>query len=223
MEKKLERTLKGSALFKGFDESFFKHIIPYIKIYSFPKGKEIVYQGEESSDLFIILDGKIRASIFDDEGNELVIDLFDEGDFVGELSLIDGKPRSASLIAESEVVVAVLERKHFIDILKKYPGLCLKLAENLVYRLRKADKFLESLAFLDVKERIINLFMNSAVEKDGDVYRIPKMPHREIAKRIGASRESVTKALKRFSDSGILSEDGNMYILNLRDKRWRIL
>jgi len=223
MEGRLERALRSSSLFKGFGGDFFRHIIPYMKIYQYQKGKEIVYQGEESSYLFIILEGRIKASIFDDEGNELVIDIFGEGDFVGELSLIDGKPRSASLIAETDVVVAVLERKYFIEILKKYPELCLKLAENLVYRLRKADKFLESLAFLDVKERIINLFIESAVENDERVYKVPKMSHREIAKRIGASRESVTKALKRFSELGILSEDNNMYILNLEEKNWRIL
>ncbi|WP_457622662.1 Crp/Fnr family transcriptional regulator [Persephonella sp.] len=223
MEKKLEEALKSSALFQGFGSDFFKFILPYMKTYRYQKGKEIVYQGEESSDLFIILEGQIRASIFDDEGNELVIDIFGEGDFVGELSLIDGEPRSASLIAETDVVVAVLERKHFISILKKYPELCLKLAENLVYRLRKADKFLESLAFLDVKERIINLFIDNAVESGNQIYKIPKMSHREIAKRIGASRESVTKALKRFSELGILSEENNMYILNLKEKNWRIL
>ncbi|WP_456399688.1 Crp/Fnr family transcriptional regulator [Persephonella sp.] len=221
MEKRVREALKNSSLFEGFGDSFLNHIIPYMKILKYSKGREIVYQGEESSDLFIILKGKVRASIFDDEGNELVIDTFSDGDFVGELSLIDGKPRSASLIAETDVELAVLERRHFITILSKFPDLCLKIAENLVQRLRKADKFLESLAFLDVKERIINLFIDSAVESDKGIYKIPKMSHREIAKRIGASRESVTKALRKFHDMGILSEDDKMYILSLSDKKWR--
>ncbi|WP_457640760.1 Crp/Fnr family transcriptional regulator [Persephonella sp.] len=223
MDRRVRELLENSTLFKDFGGNFLNQIIPYIQIYEYKKGREIVYQGEESSDLYIILEGKMRASIFDDEGNELIIESFKPGDFVGELSLIDGKPRSASLIAETNIKVAVLQRKHFISILKKNPELCLKLAENLVNRLRKADKFLETLAFLDVKERILNLFIENAIENKGSIYKVPRMLHKDIAKRIGASREAVTKALKKFNDQGILSEDQNFYILNLKDNLWRFL
>lgn len=160
----------------------------------------------------------MKVSLINEEGNELTLAEFKKGDFFGEMSLIDGKPRSATVTILEASELAILRRQRFIDILRKEPSIALELLSALVERLRIANGVIESLAFFDVEERLMRLFsamIKECGEKDGPgSYRIKRCTHRELAARIGASREAVTKALKVLQFRGIIKEDRNGFIIN---------
>lgn len=205
--------LKNSKLFKDVEENILDEIERTAEVLNFEKGRTIIWKGEESTDLYIILEGKVNAVTFDEKGNELIVATFSKGDFVGELSLIDGKPRSMSIETLTDTQVAVIKRKNFLTLIDKYPKLCIQLAKNLAERIRKTDETLESLAFLDVKRRIVKFIVDNGTIENKNVYKINKISHSELAKRIGSSREAVSKAIKSLIKKGIIEEKDNCFIL----------
>lgn len=210
---KLKNFLKSFKLFEGLDEKLINEISIHAERQKFKKGELIILKGEESTDMYVILKGKVNIITSDADGHELIVATLSEGDFFGELSLIDGEPRSMSVEALTDVEVAVIKRNIFLNVLRKNPDICLNLAKNLAKRVRETDELLETLVFLDVKRRIIKFFKEKRLGKKDNRYIVRKLTHSEIAKRIGASRESVSKAIKNLIEHGILSENENHFLV----------
>lgn len=209
----MKELLKNNKLFKYVEDNILEEITKNADILNFEKGQIIIWKGDQTTDLYIILKGKVNVITFDEKGNELIITTLSKGDFVGELSLIDGKPRSMSVETLTDTQVAVIRRNFFLKAIEKYPQLCLQLAKNLVERIRKTDEILESLAFLDVKRRIVKYIKDNGIFENNKIYKINKISHSELAKRIGSSREAVSKAIKSLSEKGIIEEKDNCFIL----------
>ncbi|MCX7793671.1 MAG: Crp/Fnr family transcriptional regulator [Thermodesulfovibrionales bacterium] len=205
-------------IFGNLSHQYRKILSKEFQIKRFKKGDVIFYQSDQSTDLYIVLDGSVKASLLNEEGDELTLAEFKKGDFFGEMSLIDGKPRSATVTALEDSELAILTRERFIDVLKKEPSIALELLSTLVERLRTANGVIESLAFLDVEDRLVKLF-SAMLKECGErvtpgFYKVKKYTHRELASKIGASREAVTKALKALSFRGLLKEMKDGYLLS---------
>ena len=110
--------------------------------------------------------GRLKAVLIDEEGDEIVLAQFEKGAFFGELSLLDGKGRSTTIIAEMDVELSVLQKETFFDLLYKNPRISVELMATLVDRLRKADEMIESLAFLEVGERLTRSLLDQAMSLD---------------------------------------------------------
>ncbi|MGC8937463.1 MAG: Crp/Fnr family transcriptional regulator [Thermodesulfovibrio sp.] len=210
--------LKEIPIFQSLSDEHLTLISKGFKIYRVKKGEIIFYQSDESTDLYIILDGAVKACLLDSDGKELILNIFKKGDFFGELSLLDGRPRSATIIAIEDSVVGVLKREHFLKLLKNNPMIVISLLSALVERIRMTDEMLGAMAFLDVSRRIIKFLMNVA-EKEGEktkdgLIRIKKITHRELASCTGASREAITKALKVLKFKGILKEEEGFFLIS---------
>jgi len=145
-----------------------------------------------------------------EEGEEYILTDLIVGDYFGEMSLIDGKPRSATVVAEEDSTFAVLKRERLIEALKRDPILALDLISSLVQKLRKSTEREESLAFLDVRERLLKLFgeliKTEGKKEDDGFYRIIKRTQKELATRIGASREATSQVLRHLSSEKLLME-----------------
>lgn len=200
-EKQLvEKFLKRIPVFRSFSEKNLNHVIEDFRIMSVNRGEDIVFRSDEGTDLYIVLKGKVKVSLLSMEGNEFILTSLQQGDFFGEMSLIDGKSRSANVVAEEDTALGVLKRERFLNTMKQDPVIAFDLLSALVERLRKADDMLETLVFLDVHERIIR-FLVECAKRDGErdengYYRVRKITHMEIASNIGSSREAVSKSLK---------------------------
>lgn len=210
-------TLKEISIFRGLSPEHLRRLSGEFQLKSCKKGDVIFYQSDRSTDLYIVLSGSVKASLLNEEGDELTLAEFKKGDFFGEMSLIDGKPRSATVTSLEDSELAILTRKRFIEILREEPSIALELLSALVERLRVANGVIESLAFLDVEERLIKLLC-SMIKECGEkteqgFYRLKKCTHRELASKIGASREAVTKALKVLSFRGLLKEQRDGYLI----------
>jgi len=209
--------LKKIPVFGSFSDSNLNMVIEDFKVVSVNQGEDIVFQADEGTDLFIVLKGKVKVSLTGRDGNEFVLTSFKAGDFFGEMSLIDGKSRSANVVAEEETFLGILKRDKFIHTMKKEPVIAIDLLTALVKRLRKADDMIETLAFLDVNDRLIKFLLQSAKSEENrdenGVYRTKKRTHMELATNIGSSRESVSKAMKVLAHKELVNEKDGYFMI----------
>lgn len=210
--------LKKIPAFGNLSDKRVNQIINDFTIHTFHAGETVFYQTDTSTDMYIILEGKVKVTLLSEEGDELVLTDLNQGDFFGEMSLIDGNPRSASVIAEEDSTFAVLERNRFLDAIKEDPEIAIDLLKSLVQRLRNATEREESLAFLAVHQRLVKLFIklikDEGKKTKNGFYLIKRRTHKEIAERIGASRESISKVIKRLASGNLISEKGDLFLLS---------
>jgi len=205
----LEGYLKNIPLFKHLKDSQVREIAARCKSARYAKGDVIFRKTDPSTDLYIVNSGRLKAVLDDEEGDELILAQFEPGAFFGELSLLDGKARSATIVADSDAELAVLKQDVFLDLLDKDPRIAVGLMATLVDRLRKADDMIESLAFLEVGERLVKALLEAARSGGPGLkgyLKAGRLTHRELAARIGSSREAVSKCMKVLASKGITGE-----------------
>lgn len=203
--------LKKIPLFCHLKESQLREIAARCRNAQYKKGNVVFHKTDPSTDLYIVNSGKLNAVLADEEGDEMVLAQFEKGAFFGELSLLDGKGRSATIVADKDSELAVLTQKVFLDLLYKNPQIAVELMTTLVDRLRKADAMIESLAFFEVGERLVRTLLEAAADDKAPAagfLKTGKLTHKELAARIGCSREAVSKCLKVLSAKKIVKESG---------------
>ncbi|MCK9418793.1 MAG: Crp/Fnr family transcriptional regulator [Nitrospirae bacterium] len=201
--------IRNIPLFNHLKEAQLKKIASLCKNVRYKKGDVVFYKTDMSTDLYIVNSGKLKAVLADEDGGEMVLALFEKGAFFGELSLLDGKGRSATIVANTDSELAILRQEVFLDLLYNNPKISVELMTTLVKRLRNADDMIESLAFLEVGERLIRTLFDVAANDDAGTTgfrNAGKLTHKELAARIGCSREAVSKCLKGLSGKGIVRE-----------------
>jgi len=171
----------------------------------FKRGEVIVDKGKISNALFIILSGKARVLMIDGKGREVILATLQAGDYIGEMSLIDSEPHSATVQAEALSDVLILGRGDFMSCLMDNMSMAYAVMRGLVQRLRAADHKIESLALQGVYGRVANVLLESG-EPDGTGALIikSKVSRQDLAKMVGASREMVSRVMKDFEESGFV-------------------
>ncbi len=170
----------------------------------FRRGEIIVEHGRKSNALFILLNGRARVLTADSRGREVILAVLQPGDYVGEMSLIDDAPHSATVRAEVQTDMLVLGRSEFARCLPDTSSLSYAIMHGLVQRLRAADRQIESLALLDVYGRVARALLEMA-ETDGELKIIRnKVSRQDLAKVVGASREMVSRVMKDLEQRGMI-------------------
>ena len=171
----------------------------------FKRGETIVEQGKKSNALFIILTGRARVFTADARGREVILANMNPGDYIGEMSLIDNEPHSASVRAEVQTDVLMLGRTDFARCLPENSSMAYTVMKNLVQRLRSADRKIESLALMDVYGRVARSLIEAAhTDEQGRTTIRDKVSRQDLAKMVGASREMVSRVMKDLEDRGYI-------------------
>ena len=181
----------------------------------FKRGEPIVEQGKKSNDLTILLTGRARVISTDSRGREVILATLQAGDHVGEMSLIDDEPHSASVFAEVQTDVLILGHLAFARCLPDSGSMAYALLEELVQRLRQADRKIESLALMDVYGRVAQALLGFAGQNDeGHSVIRTKVSRQDLAKLVGASREMVSRVMKDLEERGFIQtrEDGSLWV-----------
>jgi CRP/FNR family transcriptional regulator, cyclic AMP receptor protein len=182
---------------------------------NYPKGSVVIAEGETGDSLFSITSGKVKVCIGDQDGREIILKLLAPGDFFGELSLIDRRPRSASVVTTEASTFQVLSNSNFQRCIERAPKIATKVMEVLVQRLREADRKIGSLGLMDVYGRVAHTLMDLAEEENGRRVVKEKLSQQDIASMVGASREMVNRILKDLAERGSIAMEGrNIIILN---------
>ncbi len=210
--------LKPVSFFSYLTRENLHLIKSHCKELSFPADSIILHQDEQSFDLYIIVDGKVRVSLMSADGKEVILDILEKGDFFGELSFLDNRSRSAMVTATTDVRIMFIERDAFRRIVRDNVDIAINLLSVMASRLRKSNEMIETLTFLDVAGRIAKMLTETARDNGEKMpngfLKIHSPTHRTIANKIGSSREAVTKAMKSLVSNGLISLDGKDIIIS---------
>lgn len=227
--KKLE-LLKGVDLFSTLDNYQLGVISDVVISRKYKKDENIILEDDSTDQaLFIIVEGEVKVYISGMDGRETILAMLGKGDFFGEMSLIDGEPRSASVKAVTNTSILVVRRKDFQEELYKFPDLTMSLLEEMSRRLRKSNKQVGSLSLMTVYGRIAATLLNLVEEKgvrihaqDGQmVVAIKNKPtQQQLAEMSGTTRESVSRVLNTLQKKGLISINGKDLII-LEEKELR--
>jgi CRP/FNR family cyclic AMP-dependent transcriptional regulator len=172
---------------------------------SYPKNTIIVSEGDETDSLYIILEGRVKAFVSDDEGRDVVLSTQGPGEYFGEMVLDEG-PRSASIMTLEPCRFLVVPKSDFRNFVASNPAFALNLIEKLIGRARALTASVKSLALMDVYGRVARLLLELADDSSGQLAISQRLTQQEIASRIGASREMVSRILKDLSIGGYLTQ-----------------
>jgi CRP/FNR family cyclic AMP-dependent transcriptional regulator len=187
---------------------------------SFPRHTILINEGDRGDTLYVILSGRVKVFSSNEAGREFVIDFQGPGEYVGEM-MLDGEPRSASVITVEQTTCAVVSRAQFREFILAHPDFAMHLIERLIRRVRVTTGNLKSLALSDVYGRLVRLLNALAQDVGGRLVVPEKLTQQDIADRVGASRDMIGKLMKDLVAGGYLAvEDRTISILRKLPTGW---
>lgn len=195
--------LKRVPLFADLSEADLARFGEVTREREYPKNSVILFEDDPGDALYIVSTGQVKVVLIGEDGREVILSVLGDGDFFGEMSLIDDEPRSAHVIAMRDSHLLVLRRDDFQSQLEQHPKVALELLRVLVQRLRRADEKIGGLVLLDVNGRVAQLLLDLAEESGGPKIT-RKLTHHTIAQMIGSSRETVSRAMRELVDRGLI-------------------
>ncbi len=208
-----EILLKQVPLFRSLPLEESRRLAELLQKRTLKKGDVLFRKGDEGTALYMILSGKIKIVRQSRDGDEAILALLTSGDFCGEMSLLDDLPRSADAVAVEETQLYGLNRKDFLVYVLNNETAVRSILGALSRRLRKADDFLEDIFFLNVPARLakklIELAESGGFKENPSATIDLTVTQRELAGMVGATRESVNKALRTFREKKLISLSGN--------------
>jgi CRP/FNR family cyclic AMP-dependent transcriptional regulator len=185
------------------------------------KGTLLISEGDQGDSVYLLLAGNVRVFSSGPSEREIVFGNCGPGDYVGEMSL-DGGPRSASVITLSPITCAVITRQTLREHIAQFPDLAFELLARVIRRARLATRDARNLALIDTYGRLVTLLDELAVtQADGTRIVDEKLTHREIASRVGCSREMVSRLMKDLASGGYLgSSSGRLRLYKPLPARW---
>ncbi|MGA9393737.1 MAG: Crp/Fnr family transcriptional regulator [Azonexus sp.] len=202
--------LRNVPLFSGLDESELQRLSQVAARRRAARGEQVVRAGEDAESLIVLLTGRAKVTNFDEEGREIILAWLGPSEFFGEMGLIDGSPRSASVVAVEPCELLVIGKNEFQRCMQDNFQVAQKLMRILVRRLREADRNIESLALLDVYGRVARLLLDMSEEEGGKRLVRQKISKQDMARMIGASREMVSKVMRDLEVGGYIICDSDL-------------
>jgi CRP/FNR family cyclic AMP-dependent transcriptional regulator len=181
------------------------------------RGTLIFSKGDPGSFMLAVLSGMVRVGATSMDGREVTLNVIGPGEIVGEIALLDGKPRSADAVAAEETTMMVIERRVFLPFLTRHDGLVERMLVVLCDRLRKTSSALEEIALFDLPSRLARLLVKLASDygrpTEQGVRIDLKLSQRDLSNLVASTRESVNKQLRIWRDANILDLDGGHLVL----------
>jgi CRP/FNR family transcriptional regulator, cyclic AMP receptor protein len=196
--------LRNVPLFSVLPESQLALLTGVVSRKSFPRATTIIAAGDVTESLYVVISGRMKVMMSDDEGREVILAILGTGEYFGEMGLVDDSPRSASVVALEACELLTLSKRDFKNCLNENFEMAMTVMRGLVKRLREADKKIGSLALMDVYGRVARLLLEMAETIDGQKVVTKKLAKQDIAKMIGASREMVSRVMKDLQTGGFI-------------------
>lgn len=192
---------------------------------TYRKGQILFYEDDPGEALYVILEGRIKAFVTSEEGNELHLGVFESPTILGEVAVVDGGPRSASAEVVESAKVLVFTRATFFSLLGEYPSLVESHLRMLGKMVRRLQDRTEDLVFLDLHGRVAKLLLSFVEEEDdgsSDTVLDLKLTQGELAAMVAGSRPTVNQILKTFEGRGYLQIDGRQIVIKNADALRRL-
>jgi CRP/FNR family transcriptional regulator len=217
VEAGVEGVLDQSPLFAALDAESAATLEAALTRRTLPRGHTVFSEGDPGDRLFVVLDGKVKISRAAADGRENLLAVLGATEMFGELSLFDPGPRTATVSTITETTLASLDHDDLRPVLTERPGVAVQLLQALAQRLRRTNEAMADLVFTDVPGRVAKALLDLAekfgvTETEGIRVR-HDLTQEELAQLVGASRETVNKALSEFAHRGWLRIDGRSVLL----------
>ena len=203
-----EAVIRKAPIFTGLDAGAADALRASMNLVKLRKGQSLFKEGDDGDHLFVVSSGKVKLGTKSVDGRENLLMILGPGDMFGELSLFDSGPRTATATAVTDSKLLALGQDKVIPWVKEHPEVSLQLLARLASRLRRTNEVVGDLVFSDVPGRVAKALIDLGV-KFGDkrsegLFVNHDLTQEELAQLVGASRETVNKALADFAQRGWL-------------------
>ncbi|CAM3184834.1 Crp/Fnr family transcriptional regulator [Corynebacterium hadale] len=213
----IQDTLAKAGIFQGVDADAVAALIKEMETLTFSRGTTIFDEGEPGDRLYIIVDGKVKLARHAPDGRENLLSVMGPSDMFGELSIFDPGPRTSSAVCVTEVTAATMDSQMLKQWITDHPEISQQLLRVLARRLRRTNASLADLIFTDVPGRVAKTLLQLANRfgtQEGGALRVNHdLTQEEIAQLVGASRETVNKALATFMHRGWIKLEGKSVLI----------
>ncbi|MFN2367211.1 MAG: Crp/Fnr family transcriptional regulator [Desulfurivibrionaceae bacterium] len=213
----MKNPLVSSAIFSGISDPDLEKIKQAAVKKVYPKNTIILSEGDLTDSLYIVAGGKVKVTIIDEHGKEIILSILGPGDYFGEMTALEaGSARSACVVTREKSEVLILSKKEFRKIISANPDIVFSLLKDSIERLREANKKIESLALMDVYGRVARLFLQMArLDKNTGKQVIgERLTHQDIANMVGSSREMVSRVMKELCRGDYVSVNHKIIEIN---------
>jgi len=211
------QVLRNHFLLTQLAENDLQQISKAASLERYDRNQSIFFQGDRKTDLMVVLSGRVKLGATSADGRELLASILEPGDMLGEISVIDGRPRSYDATAISPTELLIVHRQDMIPFLKKRPEICISWLAILCERLRRSEKLVQETVFLGVEARLARQLLGLARaygRKQGKgIFLDVKLTQRDLANLVGMTRESINKQLCRWRREGVIAFRGKQYTI----------
>ncbi|MCK4754714.1 MAG: Crp/Fnr family transcriptional regulator [Calditrichia bacterium] len=205
------------SLFAGLEDRQLNSIWRLSVEQKYKKNEMILFEDELDTRLFIIIKGTVKLTRISEEGREYIFSFLGEGDFFGELSLLDDEIRSTNAVAVKDSTIISFQRSDYVKIFRQFPQITLNLLREMTQRLRERDRMIKSMSLQNATGKVACTILRFA-DDAGDInmgqVEIPRLPpHRDIANMVGTSRETISRAINMLTEQGYLQKEGGRLII----------
>ncbi len=213
--------LKQIPIFTDLDDDSLALIVSRGRKLTFRKGTILMSEGETGECMYVIQSGLVKIYVSDEDGNELILFVEGPGSYIGEISLLDDAPRTASAVTLEKTQVLVISKTAFIDCVTLNPEIAFKTIRAMTQRLRRATDTIRDLALKNVYQRLALKLIELSVETGDERYLPRKISQQELANMIGASREMVGKILSELTKGKYIGlRENKLYLLKALPHDW---
>jgi CRP/FNR family transcriptional regulator, cyclic AMP receptor protein len=211
------RVLHRMSLFADLSKDELQMVAQITEQRQYGRNQAIIRAGEQGNVFLLLIEGTVRVSVEGNHGKTITLGILYPNDFFGEMALLDGLPRSATVTALQESQVLVISRKDFLECIQKIPQIATKMIVALSLRLRRADQQVGNLAFLRAPRRVARTLLDLAL---GHGYRVDEgvavdlhFTRQELAALAGMSRETFARILSKFQQVGVLTVERRRFLI----------
>jgi CRP/FNR family cyclic AMP-dependent transcriptional regulator len=210
--------LQNIPLLKGVDKATLERLVPVFQFRTVARGGFVLHKGGSGEHLLFLLTGRLQAVDVSEEGREIGLSIIVPGDYFGDLAIIDGLPRSASVVACEASLVAFLPRVQALDLIYNNPLVAERVLKRMASKIRDASNYRAILGIPNAFQRVFALLNQIAKIAPGGLVIIEKMPtQQEIAIMVNTSRETVSRAIHALIQKGVVEKDMRRLIVRHPD------
>ncbi|HEC29493.1 MAG TPA: Crp/Fnr family transcriptional regulator [Gammaproteobacteria bacterium] len=210
----MENVLKKIPIFADLKDKEVKSIASHAVNKTFPKNSIIINEGDDTNSMYVILSGKIKVFLSNEDGKEVILTMMGPGEYFGELAILDQAPRSASIMTMEPCKFSIISKNDFDKSLVDHPEIARTVITELTRMVRRLTDNIRNLALMDVYGRVAKTLLDMAEDEDGVKVINQKLTHQDIARMIGSSREMVSRIMKDLQKGGYITPGNKCIVIN---------
>jgi CRP-like cAMP-binding protein len=202
-------------LLRGWPADAIKMLLDRARIVALDKGRVLFSKGDRGTSACLVLEGSLRITTPAADGREVLLALIGAGEIVGEIAMLDGQQRTATVTAETDCRIMILERRDVLETIRRHPEVAMRLLEVLCGRLRRTTRQVEELSFLPLPARLARTLLRHAAAQRIDLAagQPITVTQRQLGESIALSREGTNRILRAWAKAGVLDlVKGRVYV-----------